>query len=114
MTFVITGDCVDIMDRSCVAVCPVDCIYTGGRKLYVNPAECIECGACETECPVDSIMLDGDVEADHEAHVADNAAFFYELLPGREAPLGDPGGAARLGPVPADTPMVAALPVREP
>ncbi|MEQ3549449.1 ferredoxin [Pseudonocardia nematodicida] len=114
MTYVITGDCVDIMDRSCVAVCPVDCIYTGDRKLYINPAECIECGACETECPVESIALEADVEPGDQVHITDNAAFFYEILPGRDAPLGDPGGADRLGPVPADTPLVAALPGREP
>lgn len=117
MTYVIGAACVDVMDRSCVDVCPVDCIYTGGRKLYINPAECIECGACEPECPVDSIVLEqallGDGAADEIAHVADNAAFFYDVLPGRDAALGDPGGAAALGPVAADTPLVAALPARE-
>lgn len=113
MTYVIAGSCVDLMDRSCVDVCPVDCIYTGGRKLYINPAECIECGACEPECPVDSIVLEQAVEPGEAVHVADNAAFFYDLLPGRAAVLGDPGGAGALGPVGADTPLVAALPARE-
>jgi len=113
MTYVIAGSCVDLMDRSCVDVCPVDCIYTGERKLYINPAECIECGACEPECPVDSIVLEQQAGAAEAPHIADNAAFFYEPLPGRDAPLGDPGGAALIGPVGADTPLVAALPPKE-
>jgi NAD-dependent dihydropyrimidine dehydrogenase PreA subunit len=113
MTYVIAEACVDITDRSCVDVCPVDCIYTGERKLYINPAECIECGACEPECPVDSIVLDTQASDAEAPHVKDNAAFFYELLPGRDAALGDPGGAANLGPVGVDTPLVAALPPKE-
>ena len=112
MTYVIAEPCVDLMDRSCVDACPVDCIYTGDRKLYINPAECIECGACEPECPVDSIVLADMATAEEAAHIADNAAFFYTLLPGREAVIGDPGGAASLGPVGADTVLVAALPAR--
>lgn len=112
MTYVIAESCVDLMDRSCVDVCPVDCIYTGERKLYINPAECIECGACEPECPVDSILFERDATAGEAAHVADNAAFFYDLLPGRGQALGDPGGAGLLGPVGVDTPLVAALPPR--
>jgi NAD-dependent dihydropyrimidine dehydrogenase PreA subunit len=112
MTYVIAGSCVDIMDRSCVDVCPVDCIYTGARKLYINPAECIECGACEPECPVDSIVMETAADADEAVHIADNAAFFYDVLPGRDAAVGDPGGASALGPLPTDTPLVAALPPR--
>lgn len=113
MTYVITGSCVDLMDRSCVDVCPVDCIYTGDRKLYINPTECIECGACEPECPVDSIVLEQAADADEAVHIADGAAFFYDRLPGRDVALGDPGGAASLGVVGTDTPLVAALPARE-
>lgn len=113
MTYLIAEPCTDLMDRSCVEVCPVDCIYQGGRKLYINPAECIECGACEPECPVDAIVLEQELTDDERPHLADNAAFFYETLPGRDAPLGDPGGAGTVGPVDIDTPLVAALPPRE-
>jgi len=113
MTYVIAEACVDMMDRSCVDVCPVDCIYTGGRKLYINPAECIECGACEPECPVDSVVLEQQASGAEALYVDDNAAFFYEVLPGRDAPLGDPGGAGSIGPIGTDTPLVAALPPRE-
>jgi len=49
MAYIITETCVDLKDKSCVDVCPVDCIIDGGaedRMLYINPDECIDCGAC--------------------------------------------------------------------
>ena len=55
MTYVIGPPCIDIKDASCVAECPVDCIYVGGRMLYIQPDECIDCGACEPVCPVEAI-----------------------------------------------------------
>lgn len=107
MTYVIALPCVDVLDRACVDECPVDCIYEGGRALYIHPDECIDCGACEPVCPVEAIYYEDDVPEPWAAHTADNAAFFTEILPGRDAPLASPGGAAQLGPVPADTPLVA-------
>jgi ferredoxin len=56
VTYVIAEPCIDIKDRSCVDVCPVDCIHEGGRLLVIDPEECIECGACEPECPVEAIF----------------------------------------------------------
>jgi NAD-dependent dihydropyrimidine dehydrogenase PreA subunit len=112
MTYVIGSPCVDVTDRACVEECPVDCIYVGERSAYVNPAECIDCGACEPVCPVEAIVPADDVaEADAE-FVADNARFFTEVLPGRTEPLGDPGGAAGIGPIGADTAFVTGLPRR--
>lgn len=113
MTFVISGACVDVMDKSCVKACPVDCIYEGSRKLYVNPEECIDCGACEPECPVEAITQEFDVVEGQEAHIADGKAFFDEVLPGRDEPLGYVGGARRIGPIGVDTPFVAGLPDTE-
>ena len=52
MTYVITQACVDLLDKTCVGECPVDCIYEGERMLYIQPDECIDCGACEPVCPV--------------------------------------------------------------
>jgi NAD-dependent dihydropyrimidine dehydrogenase PreA subunit len=104
MAYVITAECIDELDGSCVASCPVDCIYEGERKRYINPEECIDCGACLPECPVDAIFAPGD--SPDPAWAADNAAFFSEILPGRDAPLGEPGGAEFLGTVGADTPLV--------
>jgi NAD-dependent dihydropyrimidine dehydrogenase PreA subunit len=112
MTYVISSGCVDVMHRACVQVCPVDCIYEGARALYINPDECVDCGACKLECEVGAIYYQTDLPEDEVQHLADNATFFTEVLPGREAPLGAPGGAGALGPVGEDTMLVAALPPR--
>lgn len=79
MTFVITEPCIGTKDRSCVEVCPVDCFYnlpdqnlnTEAKRepgkpgdigmLVIHPDECIHCGACEPECPVEAIFEDDDV-----------------------------------------------------
>ena len=89
MTFVITDACVDVMDRSCITSCPVDCIYEGSRKLYIHPDECIDCGACEPMCPVDAIYFDEDAPEDQTGHIAAAATFF--------AKVGRPGGASAIG-----------------
>ncbi|WP_188195278.1 ferredoxin [Nonomuraea sp. SYSU D8015] len=107
MPYVIAAPCIDVMDKSCVEECPVDCIYEGERKLYINPKECIDCGACEPVCPVEAISQDRRVAAEDADFVEDNRRFFVEVLPGRDAPLGAPGGSSRTGRVGVDTPMVA-------
>jgi ferredoxin len=61
MTYIITEPCIDTRDASCVEVCPVDCIYEGDDQYYIHPDECIDCGACEPECPVQAIFPDTDV-----------------------------------------------------
>jgi NAD-dependent dihydropyrimidine dehydrogenase PreA subunit len=95
------------MDKSCVEECPVDCIYEGDRKLYINPKECIDCGACEPVCPVEAISQDRRVAAEHADHVEDNRRFFADVLPGREAALGAPGGSHMTGRIGVDTPLTA-------
>lgn len=57
-----------------MAICPVDCIYEVERMLVIHPVECIDCGACIPECPVEAIYLEGDVPAEERAFVAINAA----------------------------------------
>lgn len=113
MTYVITTACVDVKHKACAAECPVDCIYEGARTMYINPDECVECGACRLLCEVDAIYFEGDLPEEEKKFLADNAAFFTEVLPGRDAPLGAPGGAERLGAVGVDTPMVTALPPQQ-
>lgn len=110
MAFVIAEPCIDIRDRSCMDVCPVDCIYEGARKLYIQPDECIDCGACEPECPVDAIAYVDDVLPEFAPHIQDNLLFFQDRLPGRDVPVGSPGGARDVGAIGVDTPMVAAHP----
>jgi NAD-dependent dihydropyrimidine dehydrogenase PreA subunit len=107
---VIGRACVDVMDKSCVKECPVDCIYEGERALYINPDECVDCGACKSACRVGAIYYEIDLPEDELQHLGDNASFFRDALPGRAEPLGSPGGASGLGPLGVDTPLVAALP----
>jgi len=113
MTYVIAEPCIDVMDRACVDECPVDCIYEGGRSLYIQPDECIDCGACEPVCPVQAIYYEDDLPSEWSAFTADNFDFFHTVLPGATEPLGSPGGAAKVGPTGIDTPLVASFPPRE-
>ena len=54
MTYVVTEDCIMCKHTDCVTVCPVDCFYEGENFLVIHPDECIDCGICEPECPVDA------------------------------------------------------------
>ncbi|GAB3982699.1 ferredoxin [Plantactinospora veratri] len=110
MTYVIALPCVDVLDRACVQECPVDCIYEGARSLYIQPDECVDCGACEPVCPVEAIYYEDDLPDQWRIYQPDNERFFSEPLPGRDEPLDSPGGAVRLGPLGVDTALVAALP----
>ncbi len=102
MSFVITQGCVDVMDKACTEVCPVDCIYTGGRMLYIHPDECIDCGACESACPQSAVM--------HEDDVAPEPINFRAVATEFFAPVGSPGGSAEVDLSGSDHPLVAALP----
>ena len=66
MTYVIASGCIDVKDRACVKCCPVDCIYEGGRTLYIHPDECISCGICVSVCPTEAIH-DAQELPPHEA-----------------------------------------------
>ena len=76
MPYVITEPCIGTKDASCVAVCPVDCIYEAAEQYYVHPGECIDCGACELECPVQAIFPDTDVPAEWTSYIEKNQAHF--------------------------------------
>jgi ferredoxin len=56
MTFVVTENCQKCRFTDCVAVCPVDCFHGDDEMLYIDPEECIDCGACVPECPVEAIF----------------------------------------------------------
>ena len=60
MTFVVTDACIKCKYTDCVEVCPVDCFYEGENMLAINPDECIDCGVCEPECPVEAIKPESD------------------------------------------------------
>ena len=55
MTYVVTEKCIKCKYTDCVEVCPVDCFREGKNMLVIDPDECIDCGVCEPECPIDAI-----------------------------------------------------------
>jgi NAD-dependent dihydropyrimidine dehydrogenase PreA subunit len=105
VTYVIAQPCVDLKDRACVEECPVDCIYEGKRMLYIHPDECVDCGACEPVCPVEAIFYEDDTPEEWKEYYTANVDFFSDL--------GSPGGAAKLGVIDKDHPLVASLPPQE-
>lgn len=56
MPYVVTDECVKCKHTSCVGVCPVECFHEGPNFLVIDPEECIDCGACEPECPIQAIV----------------------------------------------------------
>jgi ferredoxin len=102
MAFVIAEPCVDVHDRGCVDECPVDCIYDGIRKGYIHPDECVDCGACEPVCPVSAIFAAEDLPTGWANYARIDEEFFGAGVSG----LGAPGGAAGVGAVQTDHPMV--------
>jgi ferredoxin len=81
MTYTIAEPCVDVMDQACVSVCPVDCIHFEqgvDRTLYIDPNECIDCGACEPECPVAAIFPADSVPAEWDAYTEVNALWYTD------------------------------------
>jgi NAD-dependent dihydropyrimidine dehydrogenase PreA subunit len=81
MPYIIVEPCVNVKDRSCVDVCPVDCIYEGEDQLYIHPDECIDCGACEPECPVTAIFPEEDVPPQWKSYTAKNRDVFLSDNP---------------------------------
>lgn len=84
MTYVIVQPCVGVKDGSCVDVCPVDCIHPAPGapefdavdQLYIDPEECIDCGACEPACPVSAIFEESAVPAQWTEYIQINADYF--------------------------------------
>jgi NAD-dependent dihydropyrimidine dehydrogenase PreA subunit len=86
MPHVIAEPCIGVCDTACVEVCPTDCIHptkdewdddnVEGKQLYINPDECIDCGACEPECPVDAIFEEDDLPEKWEKYIQINADYY--------------------------------------
>lgn len=108
MTYVITSPCVDVKDGECTNVCPVDCIYEGGRTFYIHPDECISCGLCESICPVDAIRKIAFVEPEEEKFVTANLEYFSDAVTG----LGMAGGWNEQTTTTLDHPVIAAMPAQ--
>ncbi|WDM85387.1 ferredoxin family protein [Ehrlichia sp. JZT12] len=62
MTHFITDRCIRCKYTDCVEVCPVDCFYEGKNMLVIDPDQCIDCGVCVPECPVDAIVADDSIK----------------------------------------------------
>ena len=105
MAYVIAEPCIDVLDVSCVSVCPVDCIHFDegtDRKLFIDPNECIDCGACEPECPVNAIFPEESLPPEWANYTADRRDVVHGQgrRPGRRrraeaAPDRDPGPPGR-------------------
>ncbi|MEI8333390.1 MAG: ferredoxin family protein [Chloroflexota bacterium] len=86
MTYTIAEPCVDVMDQACVSVCPVDCIHFDegvDRSLFIDPNECIDCGACEPECPVNAIFPAESVPAEWVPYTEINAVWYTDKAAAR-------------------------------
>jgi len=86
MTYVIAEPCIDVLDISCVSVCPVDCIHFEegtDRKLFIDPNECIDCGACEPECPVNAIFPEESLPAEWANYTVIDATWYTDKAAAR-------------------------------
>ena len=96
MAYVIAEPCIDVLDISCVSVCPVDCIhYEEGtdRKLFIDPNECIDCGACEPECPVNAIFPEESLPVEWANYAKIDAVWYTDKAAARaEVDAAKPAG----------------------
>lgn len=75
MAYVVSNNCIKCKNTDCAAVCPVDCFYEGKNMLVIHPDECIDCGACEAECPETAIFDARDLPAKWLVYRSINAVF---------------------------------------
>ena len=91
MTHVVTEACVRCRYTDCVTVCPVDCFHAGPNMLVIDPLECIDCAVCISECPVNAIQAQTDLEPDQAQWLAINAELSeqWPVITQRTDPLPD-------------------------
>ena len=80
MAYVVCEPCHGCKYTDCVVVCPCECFYQDETMLYIDPDECIDCGACTPECPVEAIYAEGDVPEKWTEYVELNARRSKELI----------------------------------
>jgi len=93
MAFVIAEPCIGVKDTACVDACPVDCIhpkrdeadFAEFNMLYINPVECIDCGACVPVCPVSAIYAEGDLPEKWNSYLTTNAGHYQKPAQEKEA-----------------------------
>jgi ferredoxin len=78
MTYVIAEPCIDVKDKGCIDVCPMDCIHgtDDDKMLYIDPEDCIDCGACVPACPPEAIFSEAELPAKWEHFIRINAEYF--------------------------------------
>ena len=91
MTYVVTESCIKCKYTDCVEVCPVDCFYEGPEFLVIHPDECIDCGLCVPECPIEAIFADDELPNDQIDFIEINARLseVYENITEASEPLPD-------------------------
>lgn len=97
MPYTIVEPCVGVCDTACVEVCPVDCIHPtkeewsekgyeegklDGKQLFIDPEECIDCGACEPVCPVQAIFAEDEVPEKWKGYIGKNYAHYGQTYSG--------------------------------
>lgn len=87
MTYIVNDNCIRCKYTDCVEVCPVDCFYEGENMLVINPDECIDCGVCEPECPVDAIKADSEPGADKWVEFNEKYAALWPNISESKPPL---------------------------
>jgi ferredoxin len=107
MAYVVTEQCIKCKYTDCVEVCPVDCFYEGANMLAINPDECIDCGVCVPECPVEAIIPESDDETgewlEHNRTYSQqwpNITQKKDPLPDADQWAGKPGKKAEFTPEP--------------
>ena len=89
MTYVVNDKCIKCKLMDCVNVCPVDCFYEGENMLVINPEECIDCGVCEPECPIEAITTE-DVASQLMKDVnKEYSNIWPNISESKESPFGD-------------------------
>ena len=89
MTYIVNDNCIRCKYTDCVEVCPVDCFYEGENMLVIHPDECIDCGVCEPECPVDAIKPDTDPGASDWVEFNRKYSEMWPVITIRKDPLPD-------------------------
>jgi len=80
MTYVIVAPCIGVKDKTCTEACPMDCIHGSDddEMLYIDPEECIDCGACVPACPVRAIMIEDEIPEKWKHFIKINADYFKD------------------------------------
>ena len=92
MTYIVKDECIKCKLTDCVDVCPVDCFYEGENMLVIHPDECIDCGVCEPECPIDAIKADTDysvVDMDKLLSINKNFSKIWPNILKKKEPMKD-------------------------